>query len=86
MLSKMFPFALYTSPLPVQALQSRSCLSYLSCAKTASLAMGAYATVFMLTHRRTDRKFPEVQYGSFIKALKKKCTRNKQAAQTPNRY
>jgi hypothetical protein len=29
MLLKILLFALYTSPLPVQALQSRSCLSYL---------------------------------------------------------
>jgi hypothetical protein len=30
MLLKIFPFALHTSPLSVQALQSRSCLSYVS--------------------------------------------------------
>jgi hypothetical protein len=36
MLLKNFPFALYTSPLPVQALRSRSCLFYVSYAITAS--------------------------------------------------
>jgi hypothetical protein len=35
MLLKILPFALYTSPLPVQALQSRSCFSYVSYATTA---------------------------------------------------
>jgi hypothetical protein len=35
-LMKTFSFALHTSPLPVQALQSRSCLSYVSYATTAS--------------------------------------------------
>jgi hypothetical protein len=36
MLLKILPFALYTSPLSVQALQIRSCLSYLSYATTAA--------------------------------------------------
>jgi hypothetical protein len=34
---KILPCALYTSPLSVQALESRSCLSYMSYAATASL-------------------------------------------------
>jgi hypothetical protein len=36
MLLKILPFALYTSPMVVQALQSRSCQSYISCATTAT--------------------------------------------------
>jgi hypothetical protein len=36
MLLKIFPCALYTSPLSVQALQSRSCLSYASYATAAA--------------------------------------------------
>jgi hypothetical protein len=36
MLLKSFPFALHTSPLSVQALQSRSCVSYLFYAITAA--------------------------------------------------
>jgi hypothetical protein len=36
MLLKILAFAVYTSPLSVQALQSRSCLSYLSYATTAA--------------------------------------------------
>jgi hypothetical protein len=36
MLSKIIPFTIYTSPLSVQALQSRSCLSYLPYAITAA--------------------------------------------------
>jgi hypothetical protein len=36
MLLKILAFALYTSPLSVQALQSRSCLFYLSYATTAA--------------------------------------------------
>jgi hypothetical protein len=35
MLLKIFPSALYTNPLSVQALESTSCLSYLSYATTA---------------------------------------------------
>jgi hypothetical protein len=36
MLLKILPFALYTSPLSVQVLQSRSCLYYVSYATTAA--------------------------------------------------
>jgi hypothetical protein len=36
MLLKILPLALYTIPLSVQALQSRSCLSYMSYATTAA--------------------------------------------------
>jgi hypothetical protein len=35
MLLKILPFAIYTSPLSVQALQSRSCPSYLAYATVA---------------------------------------------------
>jgi hypothetical protein len=38
MLSKILAFSLHTSPLSVQALQSRSCLSYVSYARTAALS------------------------------------------------
>jgi hypothetical protein len=37
MLLKILPFTVYTCPLSVQALQSRSCLSYLAYATTGSL-------------------------------------------------
>jgi hypothetical protein len=35
-LLKILPFALYTSPLSIQALQSSSCLSYVSYATTSA--------------------------------------------------
>jgi hypothetical protein len=43
----ILPFALYTSPVSVQALQSRSCLSYLAHATTA---------VSHLNDRKLDRR------------------------------
>jgi hypothetical protein len=42
MLQKIFPFALYTSPLSVQALQSRSCLSYLSNGSLVTWLIGCF--------------------------------------------
>jgi hypothetical protein len=39
MLLKIFPFALYTCPMSIQALQCRSCLYYLSYATTAAYSL-----------------------------------------------
>jgi hypothetical protein len=39
MLLKIVPFALHTSPLSVQALQRRSCLSYVSYATTVRVTL-----------------------------------------------
>jgi hypothetical protein len=36
MLLKILPFALYTNPLSIQALKSKSCLPYVSYATTAA--------------------------------------------------
>jgi hypothetical protein len=54
MLLKILPFVLYTSPLSVQALQSRSCPAYLSHATTAT-QLGRSSDI---VSERTQQKTP----------------------------